>query len=256
MQPIAKYLLPRLLSVVIMAFSVIWSPAVMAAPNWGYDGDLDPNHWSALQSEFALCGAGQSQSPIDLISEGAVDGTDLLNVDYHPAPLDEVNTGLTLQMNYAHGSTVTIDDQDYELVQFHFHTPSEHLMDHNSREMELHLVHKNTDDQLAVVGVMIEPGAKNQALEEILSNTPAGPGQEKVTDLPVDASQLLPRDRSFYHYQGSLTTPPCSESVNWVVMKEPIQASTQQIDAFKSRFRANARPVQDLHHRPVSFSHS
>jgi len=256
MRPTAKYLLLSLLSIVIVACSTIWSPTVIAAPNWGYDGDLDPNHWAALQAEYALCGTGQSQSPIDLISKGMVDGTDLLDIDYHSAPLNEVNTGLTLQMNYAQGSTVTIDDQAYELVQFHFHTPSEHLMDHKPGEMELHLVHKNTEDQLAVVGVMIEPGVTNQALEEILSNTPAGPGQERITDLPVDASQLLPRDRSFYHYQGSLTTPPCSEDVNWVVMKEPIQASTQQIDAFKSRFRANARPVQGLHRRPVSFSHS
>ena len=251
-----KYFLALLYSAVFATLSVVSTmPTAIASPNWGYDGDLDPNHWAALQSDFALCGTGQSQSPIDLLSKGAADGTDALNIDYHPAPLNEVNTGLTLQMNYAHGSTITIDDQVYELVQFHFHTPSEHLMDSKTKEMELHLVHKNAEDQLAVIGVMIEPGARNEALEALWNSIPATAGETKVADLPVDVNRLLPRDRSFYHYQGSLTTPPCSESVNWAVMKDPIHASSQQIAAFKSQFHTNARPVQDLHSRSILFSH-
>lgn len=247
-----KYVLPSLIGIVCIA--LIATPAI-AVPNWSYGGASDPGHWSDLQPEYSLCETGQAQSPINLRSQDVSESTEALNVDYHPSPLDEVNNGRTLKINYAAGNTLTLNDQTYELVQFHFHAPSEHLIENQASAMELHLVHKNAANQLAVLGVMIEPGAANPSLEEIWQHMPSVE-EENAPHLDVNVSSLLPRDRSFYHYQGSLTTPPCSESVNWAILKQPIQASPQQIKTFKSRFHANARPVQELHDRTIRFSHS
>ncbi|NJN38669.1 MAG: carbonic anhydrase family protein [Acaryochloridaceae cyanobacterium CSU_3_4] len=226
---------------------------VNTARQWGYEGVTDPSHWADLEADFALCSTGQSQSPINLRSEAAIAHNETLNIDYHPSPFNAVNTGRTLQMNYASGSQISLDNENYKLVQFHFHAPSEHLIESKASEMELHLVHKNANNQLAVIGIMIEPGSPNETLEELWDHIPTM-GTKQSLDLPVDASQLLPDDLSFYHYQGSLTTPPCSESVNWVVMKHPIQASSPQIETFKSYFHTNARPLQALHDRAVQFS--
>lgn len=226
---------------------------VNTALQWGYEGVTDPSHWAGLEADFALCSMGQFQSPINLQSDTAIAKSKTLSINYHPSLFNAVNTGRTLQMNTASGSQISLDNQIYKLIQFHFHAPSEHLIDSKTSEMELHLVHKNANNQLTVLGVMIEPGSPNQALEELWDHIPAV-GAKQAPELSIDTSQLLPDDLSFYHYQGSLTTPPCSESVNWVVMKHPIQASSSQIETFKSHFHANARPIQVLHNRPVQFS--
>lgn len=245
---------PRLISLICLAWILLAIPAI-ATPIWSYEGTSDPGHWSELQSDYSLCATGQSQSPINLRSQDLSSNHETLNVDYHSSPLDEVNNGRTVTVNYAAGNTLTVNNQTYELVQFHFHAPSEHRINNKSSAMEMHLVHKNAANELAVLGVMIQPGAANPLLDEIWENMPAVE-EENAPNLEIDVRSLLPRDRSFYHYQGSLTTPPCSESVNWAILKQPIQASRQQISTFKSRFHANARPVQALNNRSIQFSDS
>ena len=208
--------LSRLVGLVCLIWMLFATPAI-AVPNWSYEGTSDPGHWSELQSDYALCAAGQAQSPINLRSQDLSRDHETLSVDYHPTPLDEVNNGRTLTMNYAAGNTLALNDQNYELVQFHFHAPSEHLIDNQASAMELHLVHKNAANKLAVLGVMIQPGAANPLLEALWQNMPAVE-EENIPNIEIDVNALLPRDRSFYHYQGSLTTPPCSESVNWAIL--------------------------------------
>ncbi len=249
-----RTVLPILIALICLAWVLFVTPAI-AVPDWSYEGASDPGHWSDLQPEYSLCETGQSQSPINLRSQEDRNDNEVLSMDYHPSPLDEVNNGRTLKVIYAAGNTLTLNDQTYELVQFHFHAPSEHLIENKSSAMELHLVHKNAANQLAVLGVMIEPGAPNPYLEDIWQHMPAVE-EENASPLDIDVSSLLPRDLSFYHYQGSLTTPPCSESVHWAVLKQPIQASRQQITTYQSRFHANARPIQGLHDRTIQFSHS
>lgn len=253
MRPLRK-VLSSLIGLICLTWVIYATPAI-AVPNWSYEGISDPSHWSDLQPEYSMCDLGESQSPINLRSREVSDGNETLSLDYHPSPLAEVNNGRTLRINYATGNTFTLNDQTYELVQFHFHAPSEHLIEDKASAMELHLVHKNAANQLAVLGVMIEPGAPNPSLANIWQHMPAVE-EENAPPFKIDVSSLLPRDHSFFHYQGSLTTPPCSESVNWAILKQPIQASRQQINLFKSHFHANARPVQNLNHRTVQFSDS
>lgn len=248
-------LLNSALSCLIGCIWMLLATPAIATPIWSYEGASDPGHWSELQSDYSLCSTGQAQSPINLRSQDLNSDHETLNVDYHSSPLDEVNNGRTVTVNYEAGNTLTLNSQTYELVQFHFHAPSEHLINNQTSAMEMHLVHKNAANELAVVGVMIKPGAANPLLDEIWENMP-GVEEENAPNLDIDVRSLLPRDRSFYHYQGSLTTPPCSESVNWAILQQPIQASRQQINTFKSRFHANARPVQALNNRPIQFSDS
>lgn len=220
-------------------------------PHWGYSGEHGPDHWATMDpAANAACSSGKEQSPI-AISSGAAAFPDPLQVDYKAAPEVIVNNGHTIQDNYAPGSSMTVDGQSYQLAQFHFHAPSEHVIDGKPAAMELHLVHKNAAGGLAVVGVMIEEGAENSALAAVIDHMPKTAGEpEAVADTTVDAAALLPSDRSYWRYDGSLTTPPCSEGVKWHVMKSSIQASAAQIAAFKALFpEGNGRPLQPMNAR-------
>lgn len=220
-------------------------------PHWSYAGEHGPDHWAAVDpADNAACASGKEQSPI-AISAGDPLFPEALQVDYKPSPETIVNNGHTIQDNYAPGSSVTVDGQSYALAQFHFHAPSEHVIDGKPAAMELHLVHKNAAGGLAVVGVMIEEGAENSALAAVIDHMPKTAGEpEAVANTTVDAAALLPADRSYWRYAGSLTTPPCSEGVKWHVMKTAIQASAAQIAAFKALFpEGNSRPLQAMNAR-------
>ncbi|HEY9647259.1 MAG TPA: carbonic anhydrase family protein [Chroococcidiopsis sp.] len=223
--------------------------------SWGYIGDESPQHWGELSSEYRACTAGAEQSPIDLHDpQKTVARGDraTLALDYHNTPLKILHNGHTVQVNYAPGSTLRLDDQDYELLQFHFHEPSEHTVDQRPYAMEMHLVHKNQQTgNLAVVGVLIKEGAQHPALDKIWQHMPRKATPETtVPQVSVNAAQLLPAQKAhYYRYHGSLTTPPCSEVVNWIVLAQPIEASSQQIAQFKTAVGDNARPTQPLHRR-------
>jgi carbonic anhydrase len=217
--------------------------------HWGYRGEAGPAHWGELDPSFAKCAEGQEQSPVDIPASAPVN-TSGLAFHYQPSGLTILNNGHTVQVNYDKGSAITLEGTTYDLVQFHFHAPSEHTLAGQSAPMELHLVHRSADQTLAVVGVMIQRGGANPAYDALLNHLPA---QEQaampVAGVTVDAASLLPADRSYYRYNGSLTTPPCSEGVKWQVLRTPVTLSDAQIAAFTKLYPNDARPVQPLNAR-------
>lgn len=217
-------------------------------PPWRYEGPGGAGSWAQISPRFAACG-GTRQSPIDLATSMPA-GVASLEFAYGPSPLEIVNNGHTIQVNYASGSVLTVGGARHALVQFHFHHPSEHAVDGQRTPMELHLVHRDEKDQLAVVGVMIRTGAGHEAIGRLWAQMPmfAGP-PKRVNDVQVNAGELLPAGRGSYQYFGSLTTPPCSEGVHWIVLKDSITASPEQIQKFATAFPNNARPLQQLNRR-------
>ncbi|MBP5975972.1 carbonic anhydrase [Brasilonema sp. CT11] len=234
-----------------VSFPSLASAAVGKEVNWGYIGENGSQNWGNLSPEFQLCKTGIQQSPIDL--QGAVAaGLSPIEIDYKETPLRIVNNGHTIQVNYESGSSIKLDDQTYNLVQFHFHDPSEHTIDKKPFDMELHLVHRSEAGALAVIGVLLKQGQHNAALQPIWDAFPNRNEPEQVVKtVKVNAEQFLPKDRKVYRYFGSLTTPPCSQGVNWIVMQQPIEISQNQIQRFADLISIDARPVQPLNNRFV-----
>ena len=230
-------------------------------PVWHYDGAEGPERWGTLSPKFAACGEGKAQSPVDIGDTVTNSDTTLLKMAFPPAALkiahhehvaDGINNGHTIQINYAGADTLTIASDQYALVQYHFHNPSEHTIKGKHFPMEMHLVHKSSSGKLAVVGVLIEEGAHNAAFDPIWKNLPTRKGVEThYQAVTVDVDALLPKSRRSYRYDGSLTTPPCSEGVRWIVMTTPIQLAADQIRAFTAIIHDNNRPTQPLHNRSV-----
>lgn len=219
-------------------------------PHWGYGGSENPTQWGALSKNFQLCEIGKSQSPIN-IKNAVVRDPANLSFDYQPSPLVVVNNGHTIQVNYAQGSSVTINGEKFSLLQFHFHTPSEHTVNNKSAALELHLVHRNEAGKLAVIGILLNEGKANALIEEVWKNIPATGKTNTVSDRIINAANLLPKSKSYYSYSGSLTTPPCSEDVKWNVLVEPITVSEEQIEAFEKIYQVDARPIQPTNSRII-----
>jgi len=224
--------------------------------HWGYIGAEAPERWGKLSTEYRVCSVGVGQSPINL-SDPVKAELGELEISYQDSPLKILHNGHTVQINYAPGSTISFDNQEFELLQFHFHDPSEHTLNQRKFAMEMHLVHKNNQTgNLAVLGVFIKKGTENQALKSIWQNMPQQEMPEAtIAEVSINALQLLPSEIThFYRYHGSLTTPPCSEVVDWVVLAQPIEASAQQIDQFIATVGVDARPVQPLGKRVLRLS--
>ena len=232
--------------------------------HWTYGGETGPAAWGHLNPEWAPCGDGKNQSPIDIDQTAQADLSALkaqfppvqLHVIHHPHVADEINNGHTIQVNYSEGDTLVIGDEAFGLQQYHFHAPSEHTLGKRGFAMEMHLVHRSADGKLAVIGVFIEEGSHNAAFDPIWAKLPKTPGDEAhVENVTVDVDRLLPSDMTSYRYEGSLTTPPCSEGVKWIVMAKPIQLSADQIEKFRKLVYLNNRPTQPLNGRPVVTDH-
>lgn len=223
------------------------------AAHWGYEGEHGPEHWAEISSEFSAC-AGKNQSPIDLVTVRMIEAElEDIAFDYQAVPLDTINNGHTIQVNYAPGSHLAVDGIRFELKQFHFHSPSENRIDGQSFPMEAHLVHADSDGNLAVVAVMFHEGEENDFLSPIWATMPreAG-GAVTVAGASVNADDLLPGNRDYYRFNGSLTTPPCTEGVRWLVCKNLVELSIEQVEAFKHvMHHDNNRPVQPINARPV-----
>ncbi len=219
-----------------------------AHAEWGYHGEGKASNWG---DTAAVCLSGQEQSPINI--DEYVEDANLaaITTSYEDATLTVVNNGHTVQVNYPSGSKLMVGDATYELLQFHFHTPSEHYVDGAPYPMEVHFVHKAADGTLGVVGAMMKIGEKNPVIEGIWQNVPAAGETKEVSSIAYNAKDLWPSDLSYYKYEGSLTTPPCSEGVQWHVLKEPIEISEAQLVAFQNIFPVNARPVQPIGARSV-----
>ena len=219
--------------------------------HWTYDGPQGPEHWAVLNEGFHACELGQVQSPIDILSTSTAD-LPAIRFRYGTIPTEIVNNGHTIQVNVPAGHSIVTDGEEYQLMQFHFHTPSEYHIEGKEYPLELHLVHKNAKGALAVVGVMIEEGPVNTELEDIFWNAPEKSGTTaKLETIETDLSKFLPKQDTYFKFMGSLTTPPCSEGVSWHMMTTPITASMAQIAKFKERFQMNARPLQPMNGRLV-----
>ena len=218
---------------------------------WGYEAENGPDVWARLSPEYRLCSAGIHQSPIDIVNPTPTK-LPAITFNYQPTSLNIRNTGNTIEVGYQEGSWVEVDGTKFHLLQFHFHAPSEHTVVGNPYDMEMHLVHKSEDGTLAVIGVLIESGRVNAAFDSFWHYLPATPDESKqIKDVLLNASDLLPSTKQTYRYEGSLTTPPCSEDVKWLVLTTPIEMSHSQITAFKTILSGNNRPVQPLNDREL-----
>ena len=224
--------------------------------HWDYTGPTGPAKWAQVDEKFATCAMGKTQSPIDIRSkEAKAAALPPIQFDYKTSALKIVDNGHTIQVNYEPGSSITVDGRRYELLQFHFHRPSEERIDGKAFDMVAHLVHKNDAGQLAVVGVLIQKGSKRPVMQAVFDNLPAKKGEElTVPGVAIDINALLPEKKSYYTFEGSLTTPPCSEGVTWYVLKQPVQASDRQLASFAKIYPMNARPVQPQNGRAISAS--
>lgn len=220
--------------------------------HWSYGGAGGPDQWGNLKSEFSAC-KGTQQSPINIQTQEALGATlTKIKFDWKDSALNIKNNGHTIQANYDGGSSIEVNGGKFNLLQYHFHTPSEHALNGKLYDMEVHFVHKAADGALAVVGVFFKEGAENKALSTVWNNMPTTEGEKKVSGVTISAQDLLPANTSkYYHYMGSLTTPPCNEVVNWYVLENPIEASKAQVKALADLFTVNNRPVQPLNRRFV-----
>lgn len=214
--------------------------------HWTYEGKEGPEFWGSLSRDFALCSTGKEQSPIDIPGAAVTNPADL-TFAYKPSALTILNNGHTIQATYDQGSTLTLDGAAYTLRQFHFHLPSEHTLNAKGHDMELHFVHQNAQGGLAVVGVLLKAGVENKALASVWQNLPAKETEAKtIAGATINALDMLPATRTYWRYNGSLTTPPCSEGVRWLVMTTSVEVSAAQITAYKNIFAVSNRPPQPL----------
>lgn len=231
-------------------FAVGQSHNSSSSHHWSYSGEGGPEHWVSLDSKFAACKTGQAQSPIDIKTATTAE-LPALQFDYHPSPLNIVDNGHTIMVTYAPGSTLKVGDKVYELKQFHFHHPSEEQIDGKPSDMVAHLVHQDSKGHLAVVAVLLKTGSPNSVLDVLWSHLPKEKDQTISVPDVINVANLLPASRGYYTYSGSLTTPPCTEGVRWFVLKQTVEVSPQQVQAFAKLYPDNARPVQPLHGRTV-----
>lgn len=222
-------------------------------PHWSYEGAYGPEHWARVKPEFNTCAIGKRQSPVHIQESVTLQGpAEPLQFDYRPSSGSVVHNGHTIQVDLEPGNTMSVRGSTYELLQFHFHHPSEERVNHRSFAMVAHLVHRNHEGQLAVVAVLIDPGEANGLIHKVWTHMPLDSGDR--VRLPaglIDLRELLPADQRYYQFMGSLTTPPCTEGVLWNVLKSPVTVSREQLRLFAQIFPNNARPVQALNGRVV-----
>jgi carbonic anhydrase len=217
-----------------------------AAPHWAYEGEMGPDHWG---SAFPTCASGKSQSPLD-IKEPFEKGTYEIKPNYTTGQLKILNNGHTIQVNVPPGSTMRVNAETFELLQFHFHRPSEEHINGKPMDMVVHFVHKSEAGKLAVIGVLLKEGADNEAIKTLWANAPQKEGPEVVVEnVKFNPANLLPTRLNYYHYEGSLTTPPCTEGVAFFILNTPVHVSKAQVEAFP--FKLNARPVQPQNGRKI-----
>lgn len=244
--------LPSLL--VAIGLGTVAAPA-LAGPHWAYAGHhAGPAAWAHLAPEFETCALGHAQSPINITRTHKAE-LPALAFDYPPAAPTLFNNGHTVQVNLPPGRHLQVGEQRYELLQFHFHTPSEEQIHGRRAAMVAHFVHRDDAGHLGVVAVLMQVGRHPHAgYGPLFQHLPRPAEQVTVEGLTLDVAALLPRRLAYYDFEGSLTTPPCSEGVHWMVLKDPVQLDAGQVAAFRRLFPANARPVQPLNGREVKES--
>jgi carbonic anhydrase len=236
----------------MMIFGIAKGQDATPAPaHWTYEGEEGPEFWGELDANYATCSSGRAQSPIDIAGEQALDLQDIV-FNYQPSALTIFNNGHTIQANYDAGSTITYNETEYTLLQFHFHHPSEHTIGGTAFDMELHLVHRDAAGNLAVVGILLQKGqGANESLAPVFDNLPPEKSDPQTLEATISAADFLPEAHTYFTYSGSLTTPPCSQGVRWLLLNEPVTISEAQFEAFAALFELNARPVQPINNRDL-----
>ena len=233
--------------------SLLLTGNAMASGNahWTYSGHSGPEHWGSLSDQFSTCGTGVNQSPINLTAfvEGELPA---IEFSYDAIATTIVNNGHTVQANFPKGSSITVDDMEFNLLQCHFHSPSENNIDGKSFPMEGHCVHATDDGKLAVVAIMYEVGQADKGIGGLWANMPRHAGDKHKISATVNASDVLPKSKDYYRFNGSLTTPPCTEGVRWFVLKDTVTISADQLKAFQGALHEpNNRPVQPVNSRII-----
>jgi carbonic anhydrase len=246
-------MISRTARVFVLAACAAAAPAFASETHWGYKGHGGPAEWSKLSPEYATCGVGKHQSPIDIRGAKKAD-LPAIQFAYAPGRPTVVNNGHTVQVTVPPGSSITVGDHRYDLLQFHFHTPSEEAISGQRTPLVAHLVHKDAEGKLAVVAVLFEVGAESAALEPVFAKLPASGAQVVLDEVTLDPAALLPEQRGYYEFEGSLTTPPCTEGVRWLVLQRHAALSKGQLAAFQKLYPANARPLQPLNGRTIEAS--
>jgi carbonic anhydrase len=251
------YLLALTAGILLFQSACATSSSVgQAEKSWGYTGDTGPAYWYKLDPAYAIARDGRAQSPIDILTADAVEESALQKPEFHYTAIEfeAENNGHTIEIIPAvFNNYIIIDNDTFILQQAHFHAPSEHRINGKAADAELHLVHKNAQGNIAVVGIFIVEGQENALLHELFAKLPAGVGTGNSTALEqeMNLTDLLVEDQFVYRYEGSLTTPPCSEGVKWSVASQSIELSSAQLMAFKAVYNGNSRPVQNLFARKV-----
>jgi len=235
----------------VVILSALFSSGAYAG-HWAYEGEEGPEHWGDISADFAICAKGKTQTPIDIQHEVKVASFAAIKFNYVTDASEILNNGHTVQANLPAGSFINVDGIDFQLKQFHFHTPSENSVHGKSYPMEMHLVHADKDGNLAVVAVMFKEGAANAVLAKLWKQLPTHADEKSALATAVNPVTLLPKSKHYYRFDGSLTTPPCSEGVRWLVLKDPITVSHEQIEAFAAVVHEhNARPLQPVGARVI-----
>jgi carbonic anhydrase len=218
---------------------------------WDYGTEHGPQHWGELKAEYASCGVGQRQSPIDIAKTEKAD-LPPITFDYKPSSLRIIDNGHTIMVSYDPGSSIRVGDVTYQLKQFHFHRPSEESIHGKTSDMVAHLVHADAEGHLGVVAVLLEHGKDNALIRELWKHIPKEKEREALLEaVKINVADLLPKDRGYYTFEGSLTSPPCSEGVTWFVLKQRMPISADEVARFSKIYPHNARPAQPLHERVV-----
>lgn len=217
---------------------------------WSYEGEGGPANWGKLRSDYGLCATGRRQSPID-IREGIRVDLESIKFDYRPTHFRIVDTGHTIEVHVGEGSTMSIMGRTYRLVEFHFHRPSEERINGKTFDMVVHFSHRDDEGRLAMIAVLLDKGNEHPLIQTLWNNMPLEVNQDVTPAVAIDPNALLPESRGYYTYMGSLTTPPCTEDVLWMVFKQPMQISAEQIGIFSRLYRNNARPTQPANNRLV-----
>lgn len=221
--------------------------------HWAYEGEGGPEAWGQLKSEFKTCAVGKRQSPIHIEDSATLQGpAEPIQFSYRASDGMVVNNGHTIQVDVVGDNSITVRGSSYKLLQFHFHHPSEERINQKVFSMVAHLVHRNAEGQLAVVAVLLDPGTANSLINKVWTYMPLDAGDKvRMPAGLLDLSELLPKDQRYYQFLGSLTTPPCTEGVLWLVLKQPTTVSPEQIKLFSQLYPRNARPVQPVNGRPI-----
>lgn len=239
------------IAAVLLSLPLTWSTSASVDDSWSYQGPGAPERWGDLSEEWFFCKQGKYQSPID-ISDPVVSNLPPLALSFATLAGSITNNGHTLQITVEQGNSVMLDKQRWELKQFHFHMPSEHHINGQRFALEIHFVHSNDRQEWLVVAVMLVAGQANPALQALIQALPPRQNQPQALPHRLSLTALFPLSKRYYRFSGSLTTPPCTEGVRWLVMKQPVEASPTQLARFAQALgKANNRPLQPLHGRQI-----